>query len=297
VGVSVIIPHRNSGPLLDRCLEALERATGIDEVVVADERSTDGSVERASTRPGTRIVDSSGRGVAAAINAGAASASGQWLLLLGSDAFVRPDTADRLRRRLEGDPGLAVCGAALVTEEGRPTKSYQRMFTLGRALIDALGVRPHVPQEGTGLQRVEAVFPNCIAVRREAFEQIGGYDESFVIYYEDMDFCRRLAAAGWQQAIDWEAVATHIGGGSTLAAGPGSWFRRYHQSRLLYLRKHYPRGWLLYVALWAPKAALHAGTWRARALARHLREDAAGEKIARDWAEAFRHSVLPSRSS
>jgi GT2 family glycosyltransferase len=283
--------------MLDRCLDALGSASGIEEVVVADEDSTDGSRERAALRPGIRIVPSAEKGVAAAINAGAAETTGPWILLLGSDAFVRPDTADRLRRRLEDDPRLGLCGAALLTEDGRPSKSYQRLFTLGRALVDALGIRPHVSQEGHGLQRVEAVFPNCLVVRRAAFDEIGGYDVRFPIYYEDMDFCRRLAQAGWEQAIDWDAEAVHVAGGSTRAAGPGSWFRRYHESRVLYLRKHYPRGWVLYLALWAPKAAVHAAAWRMRAVVRGLREDPAGERLARDWASAFRHCVLPSRPS
>jgi GT2 family glycosyltransferase len=293
VGVSVVIPHRNSGAMLGRCLDALASASGIDEIVVADEGSSDGSVEAAAGREGVRVVQSSGAGVAAALNTGAAASSGAWLLLLGSDAFVRPDTADRLRRRLEADARLAVCGAALVTEDGRRSKTHQRMFTLRHALVDALGIRPSVPQEGTGVERVEAVFPNCLAVRRAAFDAVGGYDERFRIYYEDMDFCRRLADAGWKQAIDWDAEAVHVGGGSTLDAGPGSWFRRYHESRLLFLRKHYPRSWVLYAALWAPKAAVHTVAWQARAVVRGLREDAAGARAARDWADAFRHTVLP----
>lgn len=295
MAVSAVIPHRNSGLLLDRCLDALADAVSVDEVVVADEESTDGSVERATARPGVRVIASPGEGFAVAINAAIAAARGRWLLLLGSDAFVRPDTVERLRRRLEEEPGLALCGAALVNGDGERTKTHQRLFTLSRAVADALGYRPQVPQEGQGLAHVEAVFPNCALARREAIDQVGGFDERFRFYYEDMDLCRRLAAAGWEMAVDWDAEAVHLAGGSTLSHGQRWWLPQYHRSRLVYLRKHHRRGWLLYAAFWVPKAALHTLGWRFRELVRTMRDDAEGAESAREWAEAFRASILPLR--
>jgi N-acetylglucosaminyl-diphospho-decaprenol L-rhamnosyltransferase len=227
------------------------------------------------------------------MNAGVRAAGSDRLLLLNSDAFVRPETPERLLRRLSENPRLALCGAALVDEDGRRAKTHHCVFTLRRALSDALGVRPSLSQEGSGLARVEAVFPNCVLARREALEDVRGFDERFRFYYEDVDLCRRLSAAGWEQAVDWEAEAVHVGGGSTRSAGPKGWFPQYHRSRLVYLRKHYPRGWMLYVALWAPKALLHASSWRMRALVRRARSDAAGADRAREWARALRESALP----
>ena len=295
--VSAVIPHKNSGPNLARCLDALAAAAGVDEVVVVDEGSSDGSIERAAAHPRVRVIPSPGSGFAVAANAGIAASQGTMLLLLGSDAFASPDTVERLVHRLEENPRLAACGAALFNEDGRPSKTYSRLFTLRRALMDALGFRPSIPQDGRGLSLVEAVFPNCLLARRAALESVGCFDERFVFYYEDMDVCWRLARAGWRLAVDWEARAVHVGGGSTKTPGPGRWFCQYHESRLAYLRKHYPRGWVLYAALWTVKAALHLLAWRSRALVRRLREDAAGERLARDWAEAFRHTVLPPRPS
>ena len=294
--VSAVIPHRNSGPNLARCLDALA-GNGADEVVVVDEASTDGSVERAAARPGVRVIASPGSGFAVAANTGIGAARGERILLVGSDAFVRPDTVTRLLDALERNPRLAACGAALLNEDGTRSKTYARLFTLGAALADALGYRPSVAQEGRGITRVPAVFPNCLLARRDALEEVGGFDERFRFYYEDMDLCRRLARAGWQLGVEWDAEAVHEGGGSTKTPGPGGWFRQYHESRLAYLRKHYPRAWVIYAALWTLKAALHVLGWRVRALVLRLREDAAGERLARDWAEAFRGTVLPSRPS
>ncbi len=295
MAVSAIIPHRNSGELLDRCLDALAVCRGVDEVVVADEGSTDGSAERAAVRDGVRVIESPGRGFAVAMNAGIDVARGEWLLLMNSDAFVRPDTVERLRRRLENDPRLALCGAALVEPTGEPSKSHTYLFTLRRAFVDALNIRPAIPSTGEGIQLVEAVFPTCALARRSAVESVGGFDERFLFYYEDMDLCRRLHSAGWEQAVDWDATAVHVGGGSTSAGQRQRWFRQYHESRLVYLRKHYPRGWLAYLALWAPKALVHALAWRVRAAVRHRRRDAAGESVAREWASSFVASAFPFR--
>src|SRR5215468_3076300 len=91
VPVSAVIPHRNSGELLERCVDALLAARGVDEIVVADEASTDGSVDRVAAKPRVLVVESTRRGFSAAMNAGVEAAAGDRLLLLNSDAFVRPD--------------------------------------------------------------------------------------------------------------------------------------------------------------------------------------------------------------
>jgi GT2 family glycosyltransferase len=293
--ISAVIPHRNSGDLLERCLDALEGCRGVEEVVIADEDSTDGSTERAAGRAGVRLIRSPGRGFAVAMNAAIEAARGDLLLLLNSDSFVRPDTVERLRARLEADPRLALVGAALVDGEGRRTKTHHYVLTLRRALLDAVGIRPALQQEGAGLTRVEAVLPTCALARREAIEGVGGFDESFVFYYEDMDLSRRLRDAGWAQAVDWDAEAVHLGGGSTSAGRPQRWFGRYHASRLVYLRKHYPRSWFVYSAVWGPKALAHSAAWRARAAFRGARHDAPGESVAREWASSFLQAALPRR--
>ncbi len=274
VPVSAVIPHRNSGELLERCVDALIAARGVDEIVVADEASTDGSVERLADKPGVRVVESTRRGFAAAMNVAIEAAHGDRLLLLNSDAFVRPDTVERLARRLDENPRLALCGAALVDDAGERTKTHTDLFTLGRALIDTLNIRPPIEQEGDGLVQVQAVLPTCALARRDALEEIGGFDERFVFYYEDLDVSLRLARAGWEQAIDWDAEAVHIGGGSTSVGAHQRWFAQYHRSRLLYMQKHYPRAWRLYAAFWATKASVHVVTWTVRASFNRLRGEA-----------------------
>jgi GT2 family glycosyltransferase len=297
VAVSAVIPHRNSGDLLEQCVDALIAARGVDEIIVADEASTDGSAERVAAKPGVRVIDSVRRGFAAAMNTAIETATSDRLLLLNSDAFVRPDTVERLNGRLDEDPRLALCGAALVNPDGTRTKTHTDLFTLFRAMIDTLNIRPPIDQNGRGLVLVQAVLPTCALARREALEQIGGFDERFVFYYEDLDVSLRLAQAGWKQAIDWDAEAVHVGGGSTSAGAHQRWFAQYHRSRVLYMQKHYPRGWRVYAAFWAAKASVHVATWSARAAYSRARGDRGGEELAREWTQAFRVTIWPRQSS
>ena len=262
--------------------------------MVADEASTDDSISRLAPDSRLRVVESSRRGFAAAMNLGVEAAAGDRLLLVNSDAFVRPDTVERLSRRLDENPRLALCGAALVDAAGKRTKSHTYLFTFPRALVDTLNIRPPLDQNGTGLVTVQAVLPTCALARRDAYEQIGGFDERFTFYYEDLDFSLRLANAGWEQAIDWDAEAVHLEGGSTSSGAKQRWFAQYHRSRLVYMQKHFPHGWRLYALLWAAKASVHVGAWTSRAYLNHIRGDDAQEELAREWAQAFRSSIWPA---
>jgi hypothetical protein len=292
--VSAVVPHRNSGLLLERCVSALlSSSSELEEIVVADEASSDGSVERVKALPRVRVVESPRRGFAAAINTGVQATAAGRLLLLNSDAFVRPDTIERLGRRLDEDPALAICGASLVDEHGARAKTHTFLFTFWRALVDTLNIRPPLAQEGHGLTYTEAVLPTCALVRRDAFDEVGGFDERFLFYYEDLDFSLRIARAGWKQAIDWEAEAVHVGGGSTSQRAPQRWYIQFHRSRLIYLRKHYPGVWPIYALLWAVKATVHVARWTFDAWIARLRGDRAREEFAREWAAAARASVWP----
>ena len=283
---SVVIPNRDGGELLGRCLDAVASARGIGEVVVVDDGSRDGSSAEAATRAGVRVERSPGRGFAAAANHGVASTRGDLVLLLNSDAFVARDTVELLAVPFAERPRLALCGAALVHEDGSRAKTRDRSLTLGRALREAVSLHLDPLSEGSGFERVEFVPLACALVRRLAWHDVGGLDERYRFYYEDHDLCWRLAGEGWEIGVRWDVTAVHIEGGSSRAHDPAGSFRRYHVSRLAYLRKRYPAAWPLYLGVWAPSAAVHSLAWVGRAAARRDRRGLA-------WASAYARSAPP----
>jgi N-acetylglucosaminyl-diphospho-decaprenol L-rhamnosyltransferase len=300
--ISAVIPTYNSGRLLDRCLEALATTDVVDDVIVLDGGSNDGTDERAARRPGVRVVRMEGTNFSRRLNQGVGQARHELVLVLNDDAFVDPETPARLANVLRERPRVGVAGARLRYEDGSDQRSAGRYKTLMGVILGVLSLGrlaarlgpPAVrPEPGTALERA-TWLPLCAAVvRKTAFQGVGGFDERFGFYAEDQDFARKLTKAGWEIFVRSDAGAVHLGGGATTAKDPGYWFTRYHESSFIYLQKYYPRVWRLYGLLWAVRASMHLALWRARALRRSLRFDVEGERMAREWVTAFRQARRP----
>ena len=260
--VSVVVPNKDGIDLVGRCVSAA-LAAGAAEVLVVDDSSTDSSPQEA-TAAGARVLQSRGSGFAAAVNTGAAAAVHDLLLVLNTDCFLEPSSLRLLADTLQERTGLGACGAALVDENGSPTRSHGHELTLSLALRTAVSLTPPSPPDaGDGVQPATFLPLACVLVRRTAWTQLGGL-ERYHFYFEDQDFCWRMRLAGWRLAVRWEARALHVGGSSSQRRDPPHWCRQYHESRGRYLRKRYPRLWLLYAAAWIPSALLHALAWLVR---------------------------------
>jgi N-acetylglucosaminyl-diphospho-decaprenol L-rhamnosyltransferase len=302
--LSAIIPTYNSGELLPRCLDALAAAPQIDDIVVLDGGSTDSAPERATERPGVRVLRLPGSLVASRFNVGMEQVRNELVLILDDDSYVDPGTPSRLVEALEQRPRLALLQPRLRYGDGREQKSGSHYKTLLNETLGSVGlmrllrrIEPGaLSPKDSGVEPATWV-PLCGAlVRRSAFQEIGGFDDRFRFYFDDQDFCRRLVEAGWEIAVCWDAGAVHLKGAATAVKDPTSWFGEYQANRFVYLRKHYPRAWLLFAVVWAVRAPLHAVGWWLRALARQARSDAEGARLARQWARVFSATALPPRA-
>lgn len=303
--ISVVIPTYNSGELLDRCLGALSAARGVDEVIVLDGGSSDGTEDRAARWPGVRVVRLEGTTVPRRLNEGVAQARNELVLLLNDDAFVDPETPARLAEVILERPRVGAAGARLRYEDGREQRSAGRYVTLAGATLAALSLQrlaarlrppPVQPEPDSPVARA-TWLPLCGAVvRKSAYQGVGGFDELFPFYSDDQDFARRFAKEGWEMVLRTDAGAVHVGGASTQKKAPASYIVRFYESRFLYLQKHYPRGWRLFAVVWGVRASLHVGLWRARALKHRLRSDADAERSAREWVTAFQRARRPPKA-
>jgi N-acetylglucosaminyl-diphospho-decaprenol L-rhamnosyltransferase len=299
--LSAVIPTYNSGRYLARCLDALEVAEDVDEVLILDGGSTDGALEPAAGRRGVRVLRRPGTTLARRINLGVREARNEIVLLLDDDAFVDPRTPSRLAEALKQRPRMAAVGAHLRFEDGRAQKSGALHRTLLGVTLVTLGLKRvarwlerggDLSARQAGLTEVTWLPLCAAALRRSVFQDIGGFDEHFTFYFDDDDFCRRLVEGGWQIGVRWDAGAVHVKGGATAANDPTRWFQQYHVSRQAYLRKHYPRGWRLFAVVWGVRASLNAIVWRLRAVSRRARSDPEGERHARQWARALQRSAF-----
>lgn len=230
--VSVVIVNFNSGNLLAKCLRHLETQTLMPERVwVIDNDSTDGSAEIADASDRVKVIQlTENIGFAAGNNLALAQCCTPWVALLNPDAFPEPDWIETLLDAATKNPGYAMFGSRLVAAE-----NPKRLDGDG----DCYHVSGMVWREGHGRRLVPEtepweVFSPCAAAalyRTEALRQVGGFDEDFFCYLEDVDLGFRLRLRGHRCLQVPAAVVHHLGSATT--GGQRGDFATYHGHRNL----------------------------------------------------------------
>jgi hypothetical protein len=306
--IAAVVLNYRTPDLVVGCLRSLvpELDPAADCAVVVDNESGDGSAERieaAIAREGwgraVRLVRA-GRngGFSAGNNAGIAAVRRDAYLLLNSDTWLRPGALAALRRAAAAHPDAGLIGPRLENPDGSAQCSAFRDRSPLGELVEAADTGPltrwlrrwEVPLR----DRAEPDFSDwisfaCVLLRRGVVERIGGLDEGYFMYFEDVDYCRRARAAGWR-VLRWpEARVVHLQGQSSPAHAARAERRRppryYYASRARYFAKFYGRG-----GLWAANLLWSAG----RGISR-LRELAGRPRSAceREWRDIWHNGLHP----
>jgi N-acetylglucosaminyl-diphospho-decaprenol L-rhamnosyltransferase len=228
--VAAAIVNYNAGPLLGSCVETLV-AEGADPIVVVDNGSTDGSLAALddSGRGEVTVIHSrSNVGYGAGVNRAVAAIGPNEaaILVCNPDVIVRPAALARLRAALDADPGLGIVGPRITNADGTLYPSARTFPTLGDAVGHAfLGVvapgnrfsrRYKLLDWDHGAARdVDWVSGACFLIRRATWDALGGFDESYFMYMEDVDLCWRAGSAGWRVGYEPAAEVVHLQGVST----------------------------------------------------------------------------------
>jgi N-acetylglucosaminyl-diphospho-decaprenol L-rhamnosyltransferase len=267
VELSFCVVNTNGGPLLARCLDAIERTAPADvdhEVLVLDNASDDGSAEAVRGRRGVRLIELERRaGKAANDSTLLQAASGRFCLLLNEDAELCDGAPQALLQALWRHPRAGCAGAQLLAPDGTPQACAWRLPTLGTALAGALFVHrvATVESGGATAREVGWMQSSALLVRREAAVQIGWFDPDFFVYSDETDFQKRLHDAGWRVLYVPQARAIHHEQLATDRATAERRITEFHRGRDRYMRKHHSRA----VALAA--RVLTAWAYGVRALA------------------------------
>lgn len=261
-----LIPNWNGAGRLERCLASLASQRGATaEVLVIDNASSDDSAE-AAARTGARVLRlPENRGFAAAINTGVADTESEFIAVVNNDVELDPGWLQALVAALERHPECGmVTGRTLVRGEEGTLDGVGDALSLGFAAARLGYGRPDGP--GYRQERpVLAVSGAASLIRRDVFRRIGGFEEAFFAYLEDVDFCLRAQLAGFQaryipEAVAWHEVSASSGGGRHLHPRVAAWLTA-HQ---LLLAARYARRGNLRVVL--PRIFLVQGLWAARLL-------------------------------
>ena len=231
IELSVSVISYRTPVLLKQCLEALEaERTSVDlDVTVVDNASGDGSADMVADQfPWARIIRNRRNvGFGAAHNQALRRATGRYWLVLNSDAAPRPGALRVLVDFLQANPRVAVAGPGLRYPDGTVQPSRRRFPTVATLFVESTQIQRYIPRNPV-LQRyyladrsddepqdVDWLVGACLCARAAAAAEVGLFDESFFMYSEELDWCRRFRAAGWRVAYVPSAEVVHLEGGSS----------------------------------------------------------------------------------
>jgi hypothetical protein len=254
VSSSVAIINWNSGIRLRTCIESLLGTATSAEILVVDNASEDDSLEMVQ---GFRnrvdfITNSVNRGFAAAINQAFQTTSSPYVLVLNPDIRVLPGAVVTLEEFMNAHPRAGAAGG-YVNEKYLP-KDFPTVGTLVRENLGfwkiaggprstsptARSLKDRLPLRSEEPIAVEQPAAAALMIRRDAYEQVGGFDERFYpAWYEDVDFCRRLKKEGWEIYFVPKAEFLHEGGYSAGALGAERFAKAYYGNQMRYAQKHF----------------------------------------------------------
>ncbi|MGD9409268.1 MAG: glycosyltransferase family 2 protein [Thiohalocapsa sp.] len=260
--LSVIVVSFNTRDLLRDCLQTLYRYAGRLrlQVIVVDNASDDGSADMVAAEfPEILLIRSKvNLGFGPANNRGFEAATGRYIVLLNSDAFVDADTLPRACARMDEEPDTGLAGGRLVGRDGEWQPSARLFPSLLNEFLTISGLSAKHPASRF-FGRVDRTWadPDLPAdvdwvpgaftiIRTEALERVGVFDERFFLYYEEVDLCRRIQAAGYRIRYWPDVRVVHIGGESSRTlkrltfSGSGNQLTLWRmRSQALYYRKHH----------------------------------------------------------
>jgi N-acetylglucosaminyl-diphospho-decaprenol L-rhamnosyltransferase len=244
--VSAVVVTYNGLPHVEQALESVE---GLETVVV-DHGSTDRTLELVRSRfPSVKVVEQENRGLGAGWNTGLRETESPYVLVLNSDAWLVGDAAERLVRFAEGIPKAAWVAPRLLNTDGSLQPSVRGFPTPWRLATEYLFLRKLAPRSrllnafyGAGfrhdeIREVEFAKAAAFLIRREAFDEVGPFDEQFFLFSEETDWSYRARAAGWRTLFFPEAEAVHVGGASWRRES-AALFREQVRGHLRFLVKH-----------------------------------------------------------
>ena len=248
--IAAIVVTHNSEGVIQACLDSLEH---VQEAVVVDNASTDATMDYCLSRSVARlIVNQTNRGFAAAVNQGAAASTAPYLLICNPDIAVLDD----LGPLIEAAARHGAAAGQLVDAQGVAQAGFTvRRFPGAAALVlEALGINRLWPSnpvnrryrcldrdlaESGPVQQPAGAF---LLVRRDVFEAVGGFDDGFYpVWFEDVDFCRRILDCGYTIWYESGVRARHTGAHSVGRLDPESRARYWYAGLLRYAEKYLPR--------------------------------------------------------
>lgn len=255
--LSILIVTWNSARWIERCLASIPAACGDleHEIIVYDNASSDETLRTIGDRDDLLIRSEHNDGFGMAINRAFERSRGRYVFLLNPDCELEPEALKLVHDFLEAHPNAAAAAPLLANDDGGSQREFQlrrlptfwslaaEIFAVGRFFPRATTHHRYRDIDLTKPQRVEQPAGAALMIRREVLEEIGPFDEQFSpAWFEDVDYCARLAAAGKQVWVVPAAAARHFGGASLEHLSFASFQELWYRNMWRYAQKWLPSG-------------------------------------------------------
>jgi GT2 family glycosyltransferase len=257
VDISVIIVNWNTRQYVLDCIRSMLACRGNYglEIIVVDNASQDNSILSIKENfPQVRIISNTENvGFARANNQGIEMAQGRYVALVNSDVLFLEDSLGLMLGYMDQNPEVGILGPKLLWQDQTLQGSCRKYPSIWNTLCPAIGLTGLFPKASffsgehmvgyfnhDRIQDVDALVGAFLLVRRSALQQIGGMDDQYFMYCEEVDWCKRFSSAGWKIRFFPDTKVIHYGGGSS-AGEPVRFFREYCLSNLRYWNKHHSR--------------------------------------------------------
>jgi GT2 family glycosyltransferase/lipopolysaccharide/colanic/teichoic acid biosynthesis glycosyltransferase len=256
--VSVAIVSYNVKQYIIHCIDSINKSdyAGRIELIVIDNNSFDGSLENIKQQftDVICIQNTENVGFGKAINQATGIASGKYYLILNPDTIIEESTISTFVDYLENNSSIGLVGPKIVNSDGSLQKGCKRSFpTIGVALPKLIGLDKLFPNSRLAgrynlnyldpdeIHKVDAISGSCMFIRSELFNKIGGFDEQFFMYGEDLDLCYQIYQQGFEVHYLPTTQIMHYQGESVKSA-PYDSLNAFYQAMILFSEKHFSKG-------------------------------------------------------
>lgn len=259
--IDIVIVNWNSGNLLAKCVGSIFTKKNnplVNKIIIVDNHSSDESATQINKDEKiTILVNDENAGFSKACNQGFRLCTSPYVLLLNPDAAVMETTLADCIAFMNANSAIQILGCKLLNDAGVKTASCSRFPSPVRIFYDATGLSKIAPRlfnpatlmtdwDHNDSREVDLVMGAFMVIRKKLFEQIGFFDEQFFVYYEEVDFSKRLALSGGRTFYNKDIVAIHSGEGTTQSVKAFRLFLSLY-SRLQYAKKYFKSGGYLLV--------------------------------------------------
>lgn len=258
VDLSIIIVSWNVADLLKSCLNSILGAYSTSyhiEIIVVDSASSDHTIQmlRENFPQITLLAQAENLGFTRCNNIGLKAANGRYLMLLNPDTEIIGNALSEMIAYLEANSQVGIVGPHTLNSDGSFQSTRRRFPSIAIGFLESTWLQTFAPKTlldhyyvndapDDALMDVDWVQGSALMLRRALYEQIGGLDEAYVMYSEELDWCKRAKNAGWRVVFLGSARIIHHGGKSSEQVA-GRKHIYFQESKLRYFRKYH--GWLI----------------------------------------------------